>query len=123
MFGFNSASPHHKPREINHTPQRIPQRRRIHRFFDFAESLLEEITVAEDVEEVGGVSGVVKSVVLSAGEIDSGPCRGRVPGDPSFESDVRIEFILEIGPLSVDQTVFFVGKLVFFKEDLFTTWL
>ena len=39
-------------------------------------SLLEEITVAEDVEEVGGVSGVVEGVVLSAGEIDSGHVEG-----------------------------------------------
>ena len=78
------------------------------------ESLLEEITVAEDVEEVGGVSGVVEGVVLSAGEIDSGHVEGEFQGDPSFESDVRIEFILEIGPLGVDQAVFFVGKLVFF---------
>ena len=66
------------------------------------------------MEEVGGVSGVVEGVVLSAGEIDSGHVEGEFQGDPSFESDVRIEFILEIGPLGVDQAVFFVGKLVFF---------
>lgn len=48
------------------------------------------------------------------GEIDSGHVEGEFQGDPSFESDVRIEFILEIGPLGVDQAVFFVGKLVFF---------
>ncbi len=66
------------------------------------------------MEEVGGVSGVVEGVVLSAGEIDSGHVESEFQGDPSLEPDVRVEFILEIGPLGVDQAVFFVGKLVFF---------